>query len=390
MTHKPEEVLRELCRGVFPVPDPELEAERRQRIAARVRELQRELGASRQRRRLFGYALALAAIVGGVCSIALFMASRLGQPERALGEGPDVVQLVAGRASFGDGSSAATLALGQLVVSREAVLVTRREEGAELRLSSQTALQVAPSSAVGLARNAVASGGFEERVLLRAGSVSLVVPKLGTRGKVSVETGDALVEVHGTRFSVRVVERPPLDAFTEVDVREGRVLVSSGTSSRFLGAGEHWSSIELAPAPTDGALPAAPSLAEPNEPVPPARGEAPVRSSARASRPQGPTERHAASSPSDLAAQNQLLEAAELAQKSKLPGLALDRLEALINRYPDSELSHNARVERFRILNGMGKRQQAAAAARAYLERHPDGFARDEAERLIDSPPAAP
>jgi FecR-like protein len=388
MTHKPEEVLRELCRGVFPVPDPEREAERRERIAARVMEVQRELGVKRQRRRRFGYALALAAIVGGVCAIGLFLSSTLGQPERALDESADVVQLVAGRASFGGGSGSADLALGQLEVSREAVLVTRREEGAELRLSSQTALRVAPSSALGLARSGAVSGGFEERVRLRAGSVSLVVPKLGTRGKVSVETGDALVEVHGTQFSVRVVERPPLDSFTEVDVREGRVRVQSGTTSRFLGAGDHWSSNEPAASPSVGALPAAaPSPAAAAEPAPQAGGSAPARSSARAPK-QRSAERSPEASPSDLAAQNQLLEAAELAQKSNMPGLALDRLEALIRRFPESELSHNARVERFRILNAMGKREQAAAAARAYLERHPDGFAREEAERLIAAPAA--
>jgi FecR-like protein len=389
MTHKPEEVLRELCRGVFPVPDPEREAERRARIAARVMEVQRELGAKGHRRRRFGYALAIAAIIGGVCAVGLFVSSTLGYPERALIESPDVVQLVAGRASFSGGSGSADLALGQLEVSRQAVLVTRREEGAELRLSSQTALQVAPSSALGLARSAAAGGGFEERVHLRAGGVSLVVPKLGTRGKVSVETGDALVEVHGTQFSVRVVERPPLDAFTEVDVREGRVLVQSGATSRFLGAGDHWSSKEPAPAQTVGALPAAPAPAAAPEPSPAVSGSAPARPTARNSKPRA-VERASEPSPSDLAAQNQLLEAAELAQKSNMPGLALDRLAALIDRYPESDLSHNARVERFRILNGMGKRQQAAAAARAYLERHPDGFAREEARELIDALPAAP
>jgi hypothetical protein len=389
MTHKPEEALRELCRGVFPAPDPEQEAARRERIAARVMDLQRQLGAQRQRRRRFGYALALAALVGGVCAVALFLSSALGKRAPSLVESADVVQLVAGRASLSDSSGLASLAPGRLEVSNDAVLVTRADEGAEFRLSSQTALQVAPASTVGLARNTAGLGGFEERVRLRAGSVSLVVPKLGSRGKVSVETRDALVEVHGTRFSVRVVERAPLDPFTEVDVREGRVLVRSGELSRFLGAGDHWSSNER-PAPLPAAAPAAPAMQA--APTPPAVAPEPVRSSSHAARSRRDTGRASESreSASDLAAQNQLMEAAELAQKSNMPSLALDRLEKLVRRYPDAELSHNARVERFRILNGMGKQQQAAAEARDYLERYPSGFAREEAEHMIEAASAAP
>jgi hypothetical protein len=93
---------------------------------------------------------------------------------------------------------------------------------------------------------------------------------------------------------------------------------------------------------------------------------------------------------SELAAQNRLLEAAELAQKSGMPTLALQRLEALITRYPDAELAHNARVERFRVLRLAGRDAEAVAAAQAYLDRHPGGFARQEAERLIEdlSPPS--
>jgi TolA-binding protein len=67
-----------------------------------------------------------------------------------------------------------------------------------------------------------------------------------------------------------------------------------------------------------------------------------------------------------------------------MPGLALERLDTLIARYPDAELAHNARVERFRLLNGMGRKQEAAAAAREYLKRHPRGFAAAEAQQLLE------
>src|SRR5690606_17153167 len=131
---------------------------------------------------------------------------------------------------------------GQLELPSDALLVTHAEQSAELRLASETALSVAPASEVGVTRRQAAADGFEERVRLRSGSVALRVPRLGARGKVSVETRDALIEVHGTQFWVRVVERPPLEPFTEVQVREGRVLVRSGAEPRLLGAGEHWSS----------------------------------------------------------------------------------------------------------------------------------------------------
>jgi hypothetical protein len=240
---------------------------------------------------------------------------------------------------------------------------------------------VAPASQVGISRQRPAPDMFEERVRLRSGRVALRVPKLGARGKVSVETPDALVEVHGTQFSVRVVEQPARAPYTEVLVREGRVLVRSGAESRFLIAGDSWSSRHDDADPQPPAAAAPPTAAEP-APVAASSEPAPARARPRA---------HRVTPPSELAAQNRLLEAAELAQKSGLPMLAVERLDALIARYPDAELAHNARVERFRVLNQAGRHSEAAAAAREYLAQHPNGFARAEAERLLAEPdPAAP
>jgi hypothetical protein len=363
MSLKYETPLRELRRGVFPVPEARDEQARRERIGARVNALQRELSA--QGRRRFGLFMALAALVAGM-GAAVFLL-RTEAPLAASvssGESIDDVRLVAGQASVRRGHELSPLAHGQLDLSSDPVLVTRAEETADFRLSSNTEVSVAPASELGIARRQPTPGGFEERLRLRAGSVALRVPKLGAQGRVSVETRDAFVEVHGTQFTVRVIERPPLESFTEVDVREGRVLVRSGDASRFLGAGDHWSSDSTQVAPT-----AEPGSARDTARRAPARSEpSPEKSSVRAS---------------ELAAQNRLLEAAELAQRSGMPELALQRLETLITRYPDAELAHNGRVERFRLLDAMGKKGDALAAARAYLERHPRGFARTEAERLI-------
>jgi hypothetical protein len=384
MSDRPSSVLRQLRGGVWPVLDERRERERRERIAARVLELSQQLSARRERQRRFGWGVAVAALVGA-CALVLYLGARESLPTPAT---PGEIRLVAGHASLRDGLALSALDPGRVTLPADSLLVTAAEESAELRLSSDTALSVAPASEVGIARRRPARGGFEERVRLLAGSVALRVPKLGTLGKVSVETRDALVEVHGTQFSVRVLERPPLDPFTEVRVREGRVLVRTNDSSRFLGAGESWSSKDDGPPRSDAptaasasAPDAAPRL-EPDAPGP----AMPGKTSKRSARAHGPR-----STPSELAAQNRLLEAAELAQKSGLPSLALQRLDTLIARYPDAELAHNARVERFRVLRSAGRDAEAVAAAQAYLERHPGGFARQEAERLIETlSPASP
>jgi hypothetical protein len=384
MTDRLGSALRQLRGGVLPVLDEQSERERRARIAGRVVELSRQLSTQRERRRRLGFRIALAALIGA-CALVFYL--DLGSRSPPLATTPTAeLRLVAGHASVRSGAGLAPLAYGQLALANDALLVTRAEESAELRLSSQTTVDVAPATELGVTRRQPTGDGFEERVRLNAGSVALKVPKLGSRGKVSVETRDALIEVHGTQFSVRVVERPPLDPFTEVQVREGRVLVRSSQQSRFLAAGDSWSSKDERASEADAR--AVPMIEPEPAPTPTREAEAPATRAASSSRRARAAE-HATASASDLAAQNRLLEAAELAQKGGMPKLALSRLEALIARYPDAELAHNARVERFRVLRLAGRREEAVAAARAYLERYPDGFAREEATQLINqlSPP---
>jgi ferric-dicitrate binding protein FerR (iron transport regulator) len=377
MTRRAEHPLQELRGGVWPVLDAESERLRRERIAGRVMQVQRQLSERAGRRRRHGFGVALAALLFGVC---LLVVLGRGAGDGSVARGTvaqgiaaiDAVRLVAGHASLK--SDGVPLAYGQFDVSAEPTIVTRAEEGAEFRLSSETALNVSPSSEVGIIRRHAEAGTFEELLRLRAGGVALEVPKLGKRGKVLVETRDALVEVHGTKFSVRVIERPPLAAFTQVEVREGRVSVRSAGTNYFVSAGESWSSNrEPAAHDSEPMLPAAPAV--PDE-LPTKHVLAP-RSLPKAEIP--------AAVASELAAQNRLIEAAELAQRSGMPGLALERLDTLIARYPDAELAHNARVERFRLLNGMGRKQEAAVAARQYLALYPRGFASAEAQQLLEA-----
>lgn len=389
MTDPASRALERLRGGVLPVLDAASEAERRERIAARVIEVSRELSARQRQRRRVSWGLALAALVGGACALLLWLAPGFdGAPPTA--SITSEVRLIAGHADVRDAAGLSELAAGENALPGSSLLVTPAAESAELLLESDTALSVAPASQVGISRQHPARDVFEERVRLRSGRVALRVPKLGMRGKVSVETPDSLVEVHGTQFSVRVVEQPARAPFTEVQVHEGRVLVRSGAESRFLIAGDSWSSRPdgAAPQPLGASEPAA-VASEPaavaSEPA--AVASEPPRVPARAR----PARAHRVTPPSELAAQNRLLEAAELAQKSGLPMLAVERLDALIARYPDAELAHNARVERFRVLSLAGRRSEAATAAREYLAQHPNGFARAEAERLLAEPaPATP
>lgn len=366
-----ESAARRLRGGVWPVLDEASEEARRERIAARVVGLTRELQTKRQQRHRWALGVALAALVGAASTVAVVWP---GGPDAAeLADRPSLeVRLLAGAASLHDGSGVVPLA-GSVVLDPDAALVTPPDASAELRLSSATELSVAPSSELEIRRQRPSPGVFEERVRLRTGRVALAVPKLGTRGKVSVETSDALVEVHGTRFSVHVVEDAPGVQFTEVTVRDGRVLVRAAGESHLLGAGDSFSTRPPAPpAPRE-------PIAGPPAPAPLEKAE-PQKRARKAAAPRRP-------SPSELAEQNRLLEAAELAQRGGMPTLAVERLELLIARYPESELAHNARVERFRVLERAGRHEAAVSAARAYLLRHPRGFAREEAERLIGGPP---
>jgi hypothetical protein len=378
--------LRELRRDVWPVPDAAQEAERRERIAARVVELSRQLPEARNARRP-ALGLLLAALVGVGALVLVWQRSAFFGAAEAHNGG---VRLLEGHASLSHDGALLPLETGRIDASDEPLLVTGAEERAELRLGSETSVRIAPKSKLGLKRERTATG-FEERVRLRSGSVALRVPKLGARGKVLVETGDALVEVHGTEFAVRVIERPALPALTAVDVTEGRVQVhSKNGESRMLGAGDHWRSEELGAAPEPDQANKADQNALSPQPAVALRPEEEAAEKAEEKATEKLAEKKPAkarakrpSAPSELAAQNRLLEAAELAQQNGMPELALERLETLIRRYPDSELGHNAEVERFRLLGRIGRNTEARTAAQRYLVRHPDGFAEQEARRVV-------
>jgi tetratricopeptide (TPR) repeat protein len=160
---------------------------------------------------------------------------------------------------------------------------------------------------------------------------------------------------------------------TEVQVSEGRVWIHTPSGVQELAANQSWRSApDVSPAALERAIEPPPVAVEPAPKKPAA---------ARSSEPAAATALRA----SELSEQNRLLEAAGLARENGMPELALERLERLLESHPEAELAHNARVERFRLLAQLGRREAARGAAREYLERHPNGFARKEARLLLDA-----
>jgi hypothetical protein len=214
------------------------------------------------------------------------------------------------------------------------------------------------------------------------------VPKLDATRGFSVETPDALVVVHGTRFSVLV--EPTTDGpRTRVQVTRGIVAVQKGGREVFLTAGQAWPVVEAAPAAaTRGSAPSA-SM---NEPV---RVDAGLDEADEARRPSPDEKKRGRASQRkppvfdsrELADQNRRFARAMTAKKQGDTATALRELGAILRRYPGSPLTQETRVERLRLLRGVGRGELAAREARRYLREFPQGYAVLEAEEALSGQP---
>lgn len=84
---------------------------------------------------------------------------------------------------------------------------------------------------------------------------------------------------------------------------------------------------------------------------------------------------------------NRLFVEAKRARREHRDAEALSFLQQLLTKHPRSVLTHEATVERFRTLARLGRTDEAARYARAYLARYPTGFAADEARSLLGASP---
>jgi len=88
---------------------------------------------------------------------------------------------------------------------------------------------------------------------------------------------------------------------------------------------------------------------------------------------------------SALALQNDLYARASVERNSGHAAEALALYKQLIAQFPGSALVESAYVQRMRLLARMHD-SRAAAEAQRYINRFPDGFARTEAQALLNSP----
>ncbi|MEP7050342.1 MAG: FecR domain-containing protein [Pseudomonadota bacterium] len=377
------DLLRQMGRLGVPLLTPEREAARHERMASSVNSLLQRLDAEPAPRRLpvrtLGAVAALAASVGlWVGAHELLRAPHVAGATAA-SEVARVVSVSGGATLVRVGSMPSALIADQLLSAADEL---RSGTGARAALALSGAgkakVEVAEDTRLRLNQHPVlAASTHEDWLDLEQGLVTLQVAKLAPGLGLAVQTPDARVIVHGTRFSVQVSQRAPSGTVTSVAVTEGRVEVDSLGRVVFLGPGEHWSSQSATPKPA----PAPASGAELPPNVGPAAARVAVVSPPR-TLPTSPAAHAARGSQSTLAEENRLYtQALARAGGAELPS-ALSDLATLIQRYPRSPLAQNARVERFRLLQQSGNGVAAAEEARRYLSEYPSGFARNEARSL--------
>lgn len=350
-----EHILADWARSGVPLEHPD--GARRERLVAGIARAVRERSAARARRRR---RVAVLAVAASLALVAGFTGWRL----RAAG--PDASPAAA--ASVAEPSGAAhALAVGDAVRTEAA--------GSELRLVSGARVEIRPRSLVTL----LDSGSRGELIELALGEIAVHVPKLAPPRTFAVRTPDARIVVHGTRFVVRVTEPGAGSPRTRVSVSEGTVSVHHAGTESFVSAGARWPApppvaSDAASAPRDGG--AAPAeVRDRRDPRP--RGAASAGPPASALAP---------SASVALAEQNRLFAAARAARSRGDDRAAVGLLDQLLAKYPKGPLAPEARVERFRALERVGRHDEAAREAKKYLLENRDGFARDEARELVLPP----
>ncbi|XXT21105.1 FecR domain-containing protein [Sorangium sp. So ce429] len=354
-----------------------------QRVACRIdqlaaQEAERRARAAQRRRAVVAaaaLAAALAAVVGGGALV--FRARPLPDAAAQVTALQGEVEIATGGAT----RSPPPRALVPLASDEE----LRTGEGATARASLATGatVEVGPSTRVRFAPAGAGRDSVDDVVALDQGRISVDVPPLPAGATLSVRTADAVVTVHGTRFSV---ERRPgaagEPAETRVSVAEGRVAVRRSEVERFLSPGETWSSRDEE---GRGDRPTEAQAGGAQAPSPEAGQESAARDGGggdggTAGEPRAPREAREAWTPrASLAAENELLQGAMEARRRGQPGRAIERLDRLLGRYPDSPLAEIARVERLRAVEMLGDRDRTAAEARRYLKDYPQGVGREEA-----------
>jgi hypothetical protein len=363
----------------------------------------RRVAEGRRLRARFRKAATVLAFAAAVAGLGVGAWLELGRESFVAHAGPSVV--VGSR----EGDVSITDDVGQVLETaaalREGYGVRTERGSATLAFPSGASAKVASRSTLKLSR-----AREREALFLASGAVDVEVPKLDAARGFSVETPDALVTVHGTRFSVLVVSTPD-GPRTRVQVTRGVVSVLKGGREVFLTAGQAWPREDAPAAAAEAAANDAPAVGAPAAAT--ARGDAGPEvdleeafaegdgeePSLAAPDQHGPgAERESGRAPSrqrkarefdrrELADQNQRFARAMVAKKNGDTATALRELGAILRRYPGSPLTQEVRVERLRILRSLGRSELAAHEARRYLRDFPHGYAVVEAEASLSEPP---
>jgi hypothetical protein len=206
---------------------------------------------------------------------------------------------------------------------------------------------------------------------LEHGALRAAVVKLGPRQRFLVRTQDAEVEVHGTSFRVATATedaRCGAGARTRLEVYEGVVSVRAQGLEARVAAGDVWPR-GCGPALRAKTLPAD-AAHERHAHGKPELAATPVHG--------------AETGGSELARENDIFERAIAARHDGDLARALGEFEALLARFPDGPLAEDATVQRMKLLDTLD-RTRAVVAAREYLVRYPRGFARADAQAILNA-----
>lgn len=227
-------------------------------------------------------------------------------------------------------------------------------------VTASIAFEVTP---IGVAQWTVDREGADVQVALSDGSVSIHVAKLSIGQRFVLILPDGQIEVRGTRFVAHVDRGYTRD----VRVSEGTVALRLASSrERLLRTGESWVA-----EPDETAVEAVPSAIAVHAPDPP--------------RPRG--EKHPSRPPQDSAPQESSAGSAFSNAMTAFSSGAYETSDALFaqfqQRFPADARNEDVDFLRIVIEKRLGDPAAAARRARAYLERYPRGFRRNDVERLV-------
>jgi hypothetical protein len=348
------DVLHQMRQVSAPVTSAAAEHARRERICARVSELQVEFDRTTARRRRWRPIALVAAPLFMAAGMMLWLGwSRATVSEVGVGgesaAGSEQTELWTRNTVAALATAPANPGVGQepaFEFPREMVVEASTEQ---LQLPSSATLKATLGTRLSVDRERVQGDHWRETVSVVSGELEIEIPKFDPQTHLIVRTKSVTIDVESTHFAIDVPVDPKQP--TRVNVIEGKLTVRTWAGMRVVAAGQLWEFGDQAP------------------------------SNARAAS----TTVGEASAASNLREANRSMQGALLAKTGGMKELALQRFTELIQRYPETEAAATARAERFRLLAQMGRAAAARQAAKNYLAAHPDGFASREARTLFDA-----